>query len=462
MENKINIAELLKDCPKGMELDCTIWENVTFEEVVTVKGFDDKKRVKIILSTRYSDGMKDEIILTEFGTYTDDETAKCVIFPKGKTTWDEFTPPCQFKDGDILTNKNRNIFIYKGPMFYNKLLTDFYCGYRIFDEKFIPKLPNDKHFGDISECRLATEEEKAKLFQVIKDNGYRWDEESKTLETLPKFKDGDILANDDTVFIYNGMEELSPSPCYYVYVIADNNGFFAIDTSTKKYGTRIATKEEKNKLFEAIKNNGYRWDEETKKLNKLIEPRFTIGDTIKSEKWQATRKIQGYVAGVGYFTTINDWVRIDEQDNWELVKDTTPIFKIGDRIKKKDGIDYRLRTIVSINNNHYIIKTPDWFDNCYITDKLPFDCQNEYELIYNDKFDISTLIPFESRVLVRDTEEEKWKSAIWGYYDVDHIEGYPYETVGGNCFCFCIPYEKNEHLHGTTNDCDDFYKTWES
>jgi hypothetical protein len=24
----------------------------------------------------------------------------------------------------------------------------------------------------------------------------------------------------------------------------------------------------------------------------------------------------------------------------------------------------------------------------------------------------------------------------------------------------CIPYEGNEHLLGTTNDCDNFYKTW--
>lgn len=25
----------------------------------------------------------------------------------------------------------------------------------------------------------------------------------------------------------------------------------------------------------------------------------------------------------------------------------------------------------------------------------------------------------------------------------------------------CIPYKGNEHLLGTTNDCNDFYKTWE-
>ena len=33
MEQKINIAELLKDCPKGMELNCLMYDNVVFEGV---------------------------------------------------------------------------------------------------------------------------------------------------------------------------------------------------------------------------------------------------------------------------------------------------------------------------------------------------------------------------------------------------------------------------------------------
>ena len=28
---KLNIAEILKDCPKGMELDCTLFEDVHFD-----------------------------------------------------------------------------------------------------------------------------------------------------------------------------------------------------------------------------------------------------------------------------------------------------------------------------------------------------------------------------------------------------------------------------------------------
>ena len=33
MENKLNISELLKDCPKGMELDCTLFEGLEFDGI---------------------------------------------------------------------------------------------------------------------------------------------------------------------------------------------------------------------------------------------------------------------------------------------------------------------------------------------------------------------------------------------------------------------------------------------
>ena len=32
--------------------------------------------------------------------------------------------------------------------------------------------------------------------------------------------------------------------------------------------------------------------------------------------------------------------------------------------------------------------------------------------------------------------------------------------MGYNKYKQCIPYEGNEHLLGTTDDCDDYYKTW--
>ena len=83
------------------------------------------------------------------------------------------------------------------------------------------------------------------------------------------------------------------------------------------------------------------------------------------------------------------------------------------------------------------------------------------------KFDITTLVPFESRVLVRDNNQQKWSPAMWGYYDCDS-QDYPYKL--SRCIClhtpigvaarYCIPYEGNEHLLGTTNDCEEYYKNW--
>ena len=82
---------------------------------------------------------------------------------------------------------------------------------------------------------------------------------------------------------------------------------------------------------------------------------------------------------------------------------------------------------------------------------LSISNQDNWELAPN-KFDITTLKPFESRVLVRDANCYKWEADIFGKYSDGCI------TLGGAKWEQCIPYEHNEHLLGTTNDCDDFYK----
>lgn len=182
---KINIAELLKDCPQGMELDCTM-----FEKPVKYMGLSKNEPYIIAIKT----SCDKFFYLTKEGYLYDTPDSKCVIFPKGRTTWEGFVPPCEFKDGDILTNDRGSICIYKGPMYYNNNLADFYCGYRITDRALVLK-GKDEHFGDIDVYRLATEEEKARLFQAIKDNGYKWNAETKTLAKLiePKFKVGDRI-----------------------------------------------------------------------------------------------------------------------------------------------------------------------------------------------------------------------------------------------------------------------------
>ena len=68
------------------------------------------------------------------------------------------------------------------------------------------------------------------------------------------------------------------------------------------------------------------------------------------------------------------------------------------------------------------------------------------------------LKPFENRVLIRDDSYGLWRPSIWGFYDQEH--NFPYVTLAGR-YRQCIPYDGNEHLLGTTDDCDEYYKTWE-
>ena len=181
MEKKINVAEILKDCPKGMPLDCTMFDDVKFIGIE-----DDEKPISI----RAGDNIYP--YLTKFGTYTFDENAKCVIFPKGKTTWEGFVPPCKFKDGDILSN---GICICNG----NENDEHYGCyvgvGHIEFPDYFINRSQN-RYFTK-ENSRLATEEERERLFHAIKANGYKWNAETKTLEKLiePRFNVGDRIKN---------------------------------------------------------------------------------------------------------------------------------------------------------------------------------------------------------------------------------------------------------------------------
>ena len=243
MEKIIKIAELLKDCPKDMELDCAMYEDVYFDYV---------DEFNIIHCYIQHETHKTSIVYNPYGTPDSEKKSKCVLFPKGKTTWEGFVPPCKFKDGDILATDLGSVF------FLNK------------------RLNTDEYYG-----------------------------------------------------------------CYVG--IGGDGSFHICNPFAYKECCGLATEEEKQKLFDAIKANGYHWNAETKTL----------------------------------------------------------------------------------------------------------------ETLATNKFDISTLKPFESKVLIRVGEDCFWKPAIFGFYD--KINFY---VLGGTAWSQCVPYKDNEHLLGTTDACDEFYKTW--
>ena len=92
MKNNINIAEILKDYPKGTKLYSPLFGNITLEEVDST----DINTIKI----RYKSDNCANFFKT--GLYYNYEGAECLLFPSSEMRdWSKF-----FKRGDILTNGN--------------------------------------------------------------------------------------------------------------------------------------------------------------------------------------------------------------------------------------------------------------------------------------------------------------------------------------------------------------------
>lgn len=393
---KINVAKLLKDCPQNMELDCTMLNKVTLFTV------DDREGVLFPITVFREDG--NPIALTKYGQYTNADFAKCVIFPKGKTTWKGFHRP--FKDGDIIYNRlHKKICIYylcgdevpriKGCR-YNESNT------QLQFEKLEYPIPIV-----IQDYRLATEEEKARFFDAISTNGYKWNANTKTLEKAAKliFNNGDIVATTSGAWIGittgGASEELIPTYC-----VIKSNGTFEAYTDVKKAWcfSRFATKEERQKLFAEIKEHGYIWNSEKKALEKLIQPQFKVGNVIQDKD--------------GYKVKITEVNIEDECYGYESL------------IAKGIG-------------------------------GIAFREQDNWELVPN-KFNINTLIPFESKVLVRHNKDNKWTGSFFSFIDRDlHSHCYKFVTTADKSYPMMIPFKGNEYLLGKTDDCQDFYKTWE-
>jgi len=234
MNKDLDLTKILKDCPKGMKLDCTMYENVTFI------GLHEKSDypISICVGGRYE-------YLTKEGCFNDIPEAKCVIFPKGKTTWEGFQRP--FKDGDIVVTDcytgNNQLFIFKEYDDNN----DTVC-YLFLDSD--GTLVTVEFAWEVD--RLATEEEKQKLFDAIKANGYKWNAETKTLKNLPKFKVGDVI-QDKNVYEVK-ITEVNTEDEFYEYesIIAKSIG--GIDFKEQSDWKLVSNKEV------SIIINGVRYD----------------------------------------------------------------------------------------------------------------------------------------------------------------------------------------------------------
>lgn len=257
MNKNLDLVEILKDCPKGTKFYSRFLGSVEFCKI-TLDNY-----IEVIGKAGYYIGFKPN------GTYQhSEENAEIDLFPsKDQRDWSKWHRP--FVDGDVLSYqnklyKNRTIYIYRH---HSKMNTSYYVALSASNDFMIGK-DGDALNNYNDTARFATEEEKQKLFDALKKEGYEWDAEKKELKPLQQFKDGDIVATNDGKYIAiienNGGK-------YYV-CCHPNVNYFNIDGSG--WFDRLATEEEKATLFQAIKDNGYKWNAETKTLEKIKKEKF--------------------------------------------------------------------------------------------------------------------------------------------------------------------------------------------
>ena len=229
--------------------------------------------------------------------------------------------------------------------------------------------------------------------------------ENRDWNTFCPFKDGDILyvktPNTEYIFIYkdNDQHNINDHVAYSksgtLYLKPSYN--CGLCNKRNILNIRLATEEEKEKLFDKLQEEGYFWNGETKSLEKY---KFEVGHCI---------------------TTTGEHKHV----------------------------------ITQIKHNKYIVTT----DDKYLKDEILCACQENFNF-YQEKFDITTLKPYD-KVLVRFSDSSAWEPQLFSYLDINlEHNSYKFVIVGLCSISQCIPYEGNEHLAGTTNDCNEYYKTW--
>lgn len=278
MEENINIAEILKNKPRGTKLYSSACGKCELKEA------DDKSFKVSFYSSKSGFMIGGEGTFDKNGNLYDD--GECIIFPsKEMRDWSKFA----WKRGDVLISDCGFVCIFKewASDDYTRFNGCYFDGMPNAETAKYSKLDNNTAYGYIREIENRC--------------GGKLNLETLEIEKKTKFEDGDIAfadyGNRQYVFIVSGETGLSEGYNSSIYLdlsgptpsTAFRTSFFKKDLCE----LRLATEEEKKQLFSALEKKGKAWDAEKKQIVDL-KPKceFKPFDNVlvrhqKTEEWRA-------------------------------------------------------------------------------------------------------------------------------------------------------------------------------
>ena len=234
MNENIDLTKILKDCPRGWKLYSSIHGEVQF------KYIDDGDFPIIIERSDWS-----EMDFTKDGKFYLKFDGECILFPsKDQRDWSKFTAPWynkpieqKFQVGQYITDGHDSGQIIED---------DCHC-YKILD---------------LTGCNATI------IPFTLQDNYHLW--------TIQDAKDGDVLVNGSNIFIFHFINNRRLMGYCHVNMddgnlyndIGRNECFCTIDAPITP-----ATKEQRDRLFQRIKEAGYIWNVESKTLEEKFDPK---------------------------------------------------------------------------------------------------------------------------------------------------------------------------------------------
>lgn len=246
MNEKLNLVEILKDCPEGTGLYSTIFGEVTFDKIEEDQEYP-------IIFTINNGGVT--IPVASDGRHLLDYNGDCTLFPsKEQRDWSEFTAPWYKKEKLVEPKFKVGNWYQCTKDFFGKSIT--------FDKNTAYYCAQEGCLQDEYGCHIA-------IVKDLYDNFKVW--------TIQDAKDGDVLYSLDSnqPFIYKERNDYEQATAYCGL---NMYGKFFV-WGTKDCAITLnnyvpATKEQRDALMKAMNDAGYEWDGEKKELKKLKKPKF--------------------------------------------------------------------------------------------------------------------------------------------------------------------------------------------
>ena len=247
MEEKINIAEILKDKKDGIRLYSPIFGECTF--CCLREDTND-------ICVKKHHGVKE--FFDSKGLYYN--TGEIMLFPsKSMRNWRKFA----WKKGDVLIRINSEYCIG----IFDEWTSD---DYSTFSAKYI-NLGLSDNFSCSYKCKTEewekTENSKNYISEIERVMNGKLNLQTLEIQIQPEFKDGDIVVYGKSVAICRKICKHTLFP--YVSIDEASRLLFNDNPNVSPDECRFATEAERQQLFSALEKEGKAWDAENKMIVNL-------------------------------------------------------------------------------------------------------------------------------------------------------------------------------------------------